>query len=381
MKLLVPVAFGLEAVVKRQLKTLGYEKAPAENGRISLEGGWEDVAKTNVFLRSGERVLIELARFRAVTFDELFDGVYAIPWEEWLQKDSAILMEGKCVKSVLGAVKTSGKIVKKAIVKGLCEKHGLKTLPETGPRTIVGFTILSDEVSVTIDTSGEGLHKRGYRSLPYTAPLKETLAAGIIDMTYYFPDKPFADIFCGSGTLPIEAAMRSLNIAPGKNRDFDFLHWDVADKKAHRLALEEAKDTETPERRVDIYGADIDPRAVETAKFHAKRAGVGNAIRFSTADMRDFTSSVPRGILICNPPYGERMENKKEASSLSRDLGKVYRALPDWNAYILSGLDGFEGAFGERADRKKKLYNANIECTLYSYLSSKPPKGGEDDIP
>ncbi|MCD8205844.1 MAG: class I SAM-dependent RNA methyltransferase [Clostridia bacterium] len=380
MKLLIPAAFGLEAVVKRQLKAMGYEKAPAENGRIAVEGGWDDVARINMFIRSGERVLIEVGRFDAKTFDELFDGTLAVPWEDYLQKDSAIFMEGKSAKSALGAVKAAGSVVKKAIVTRLCEKFGLRVLPEDGPRTIVGVSIFRDEVTLTLDTSGEGLHKRGYRCLPYDAPLKETLAAALIDMTYYFPEKPFADIFCGSGTLPIEAAMRSLSVAPGKSRDFDFMHWRVADTSAHGRALEEALDKETPERKVDIYGADINPRAVETAKIHAARAGVGKAVRFETADMRRFSSDVKRGVLVSNPPYGQRMESVEEAKRLMADFGKVVRALPDWNAYVLTSLEGFERFFEKRADARKKLYNANIECVYYSYLSTKPERRDHDDV-
>ncbi len=376
MKLLIPVASSLEAVVKRQLNKLGYERAPANNGRISVEGDWQDVANLNVFLRSGERVLIELKSFKATTFDELFEGVYSIEWEEWLSPHSKILIDGKSYLSTLGAIKACGGVAKKAIVKRLICKFGLnsKTLDESGARTIVGISILNDEVSVTIDTSGEGLHKRGYRSLAYTAPLKETLAAALIDMTYYFPDKAFADIFCGSGTLPIEAAMRSLNIAPGLNRDFDFTLWRCAKRGVLQVAKERANDIKTPTKKVEIFASDISPQAISIAKYHAKRAGVDRAITFKVMDMKDFVSSISHGVLISNPPYGQRLEDEDSVKELYKSLGRVVKNLPDWNAYFLTGFLEFERYFGKRAEKVKKVYNANIECAFYSYPSSKPSK-------
>ena len=295
MQLLIPVAFGQEQATKRQLQTLGFEKAPAENGRIELTGDWQAIARLNVFLRSGERVLIRLARFRAETFDELYDGVYAIEWERWLALDSKILMDGKSVQSKLVAIKAAGGVAKKAIIRRLSDKirSGRKTFTETGARSIIGVSIFKDEVTVTLDTSGDGLHKRGYRSLAYSAPLKETLAAGLIDSSFYNPDrdmeKPFADPFCGSGTLPIEAAMKALKIAPGANRAFDFEAWACAPKTAVSLAREEARDGVLRTAKPCIFASDISPEAVSIAKYHAKRAGVDKAVRFQGADARTFT--------------------------------------------------------------------------------------------
>ncbi|MCD8373430.1 MAG: class I SAM-dependent RNA methyltransferase [Clostridia bacterium] len=376
MKLYVPAAFGLEQVVKRQLNKLGYDNCPAFNGRIAVEGGWTDVARINMFIRSGERVLVEVGSFRAATFDELYGGFYSIPWENYLTVHSQILMDGKSVKSTLGAIKASGSVAKKAIIRRLIDKKRLncRNLDETGPRTIVGFSIYNDEVSVTIDTTGDGLHKRGYRTLAYTAPLKETLAAALIDMSYYFPDKVFADPFCGSGTLPVEAAIKSLNIAPGKNRRFDFMDWKFVPEDAYALALEEAKDGEELSKKVEIYGSDINPEAISIAKYHAKRAGVDGKITFKTMDMRKFSSKEKRGVMISNPPYGERLDSEDEVKAICKDLGVLYKSLPDWNMYILSGYPEFERNFGRRADKTKKLYNANIQCNFYSFLSSKPQK-------
>ena len=379
MELLIPVAAGLEQTVKRQLNKLGYDKCPADNGRIAVEGDWNDIARLNVLLRSGERILLKVAQFKATTFDELYDGMYAVNWENYLEMDSQILMDGKCINSVLGAIKACGGVAKKAIISRLADKKksGRRTFTESGARTIVGFSIFNDMVTVTIDTTGDGLHKRGYRTLSVAAPLKETLAAAILDTTFYNPErdseKPLADPFCGSGTFPIEAAMKAWNIAPGAKRSFDFERWTFVPKQASTLAREEAKDGECRNRPVHIFGSDINPKNVEIAKQHARQAGVADAIRFSVADARRFTCDIPHGILVCNPPYGERLSDQKEVQGLMREFAKAFRALPDWNAYVLTSLPEFERWFGKNADKKKKLSNANLVCGLYSYYGA-PPK-------
>lgn len=379
MKLLIPVASGLESVVKRQLTRLGYENARAQNGRISLEGDFSDIARLNVFLRSGERVLLCLGEFPASTFDELFEGVFSLPWEEYLSPHSQILMDGKSQKSNLGAIKAIGSVSKKAIVKRLIQKRNLPShlLDEKGERVKVGVSLFENVATVTLDTSGEGLHKRGYRSLSYTAPLKETLAAALIDESFYFPEKPFADIFCGSGTLPIEAAMKSLKIAPGGRRSFDMESWRFFGseevKRGMRLAREEALSLEERGRKIQVFGSDINPKAISIAKYHAEQAGVGKNITFRVADMKEFSHSEKYGVLISNPPYGERLSSEEEVKELYRSLGKVFFALPDWNGYFLSGYPDFERYFGKRAEKKKKVYNANIVCGYFSYPGKKPP--------
>ena len=378
MKLLIPVASGLEQITKRQLFSLGFTKAPAENGRIEVEGDWLSVARLNVFLRSGERVLIVLQRFPATTFDELYEGFYAIPWEQYLTVESKILMDGKSVLSQLAAVKAAGGVAKKAIISRLADKvrTGRKTFAETGARSVIGFSIFKDEVTVTLDTTGDGLHKRGYRSLAYSAPLKETLAAGLIDSTFYNPDKdiekPFADPFCGSGTLPIEAAMKAMHIAPGLQREFDFTRWECAPKGVLELAREEAKSQEKRDVKPVIFASDISPEGISIAKYHAKRAGVEKQIRFSVADARNFSSEQKYGVLLSNPPYGERLSEEKEVRALMGAFGKTFRALPDWNAYILTSLPDFERYFGKSADKKKKLFNAHLVCGFYSYFGKSP---------
>ncbi len=382
MRLLIPSAFGQEQTIKRQLFQMGFDKAPADNGRIAIEGDWDSVAKLNLSLRSGERVLICLSKFPAKTFDELYEGMYAIAWENYLTVESKILMDGKSVQSTLAAIKATGGVAKKAIISRLADKirTGRKTFSETGARTIVGVSIFKDEVTVTIDTSGEGLHKRGYRTLAYSAPLKETLAAGIIDESFYNPEKdegkPFADLFCGSGTLPIEAAIKALRIPPNLHRSFDFEHWQCTPANVLKRAREEGKDNIRWEAKPCIYGGDINPEAISIAKYHAKRAGVDKYIRFSVADARAFTSQQKYGVLISNPPYGERLSDTKAVQTLMRELGNTFRALPDWNAYILTSLPQFERWFGKNANKKKKVYNANLLCGLYAYFG-KPPKADD----
>ncbi len=379
MDLLIPVASGLEQITKRQLLALGYDKTPARNGRIELNGDWQDVARLNVRLRSGERVLIRLAQFHATTFDELYEGVYSIPWEEYLQTDSLLLMDGKSVQSTLAAIKAAGGVAKKAVIRRLGDKlpKGRATFSETGARSVIGIAIFKDEVTVTLDTSGDGLHKRGYRSLAYSAPLKETLAAAIIDDSFYNPErdieKPFADPFCGSGTLPIEAAMKALRIAPGLQRAFDFEHWACTPNGVSAQAREEARDLENRSAKPVIFASDVNPKAISIAECHAKRAGVEKNVRFSVADARRFSCELPYGVLISNPPYGERLSDEKEVRALMTEFGKTFRRLPEWNAYILTSLTEFERYFGKRADKKKKLFNANLVCGLYAYFG-KPPK-------
>lgn len=374
MKLLIPCASGLEAVVKRQLEYLGYD-GKAKDGRIALEGDMSDVARLNVFLRSGERVLIELASFHATTFDEVYENVHAIAWEDYLTPHSQILIDGKASQSTLGAIKATGGVVKKAIVKRLIETFHLNSprLDESKERFIVGCSIRNDEVSITIDTSGDGLHKRGYRSLAYTAPLKETTASALLDLTYYHPDKELADLFCGSGTIPIEAAMRSLKIAPGMNRNFDFEYWKHTDKTLLQRAKEEAKDT-IVRRKLDIIASDINEKAISIARYHAKRAGVEKEITFRVSDMRKFTSATPYGIILSNPPYGERLSDVESVKALYKDFGKMFRSLENWSAYLLTGLPEADRFVGKRSDKKKKIWNANIECGFYSFLGAPPPK-------
>ena len=373
MKLLIPAAAGTEAPLKRELIRLGYGDRPAERGRVSLTGEFSDVARLNVFLRTGERVLIELAEFRAETFDELFEGARAVPWETYFTPHTRILLDGKCVKSRLMAVKAAGGVVKKAIVERLKERLGVRTLDEKGPRAVVGMSVFEDTVTLTLDTSGDGLHKRGYRVLRYDAPLRETTAAALLDLCFYRAQKPFADVFCGSGTIAIEAAMLARRMAPGRGRHFDFTAWKGVPDVLPR-ALEEAADLEDRAAKPEIFAGDLSPRAVSVARFHAERAGVADCIRFACADMREFSAAEGYGILLSNPPYGERLQ-EEDLFSLYRDFGAMYRRLPGWSCHFISSYPQAERAFGGRVSRRRKLFNAHLSCGFYSYFGEKPPRG------
>ncbi len=372
MKLYIPVATGVEASVKRQLHELGYGDCPAVSGRIVLAGDWRDVARLNVCLRAGERVLAGVGEFPAPDFDALFEGVRALPWEQFLSPHSRILMDGKCVKSRLMAVKATGGVVKKAIAERLKEKFGVSSLDERGERAVVGVFLHEDVAYLTLDTSGDGLHKRGYRIKTYDAPLRETTAAAIVESSFFRAGKPFADLFCGSGTLPVEAALYMRRIAPGLSRGFDFERWKCVPKEAAPRAREEARDVIDRSPMPELFAADISRKAVELARFHAARAGVEKDICFRVQDMRRFSSSERCGIILSNPPYGERM--KEDLRALYADFGRMYRALPDWSCVFLSAYEGAERAFGGRADKKRRLYNARIACTLYSYFGKPPCK-------
>lgn len=373
MNLCVTTASGIEAVTKRELyKLIGKDDLAAINGRIKFEGDNRDVALLNLKLRTANRVEIILGEFRAETFDDLFDGVKSIPFENFLDKTGKVVVTAKSVSSKLFAYSAIQSISKKAVCARLSQKFGLNELPENGDRYKIEVAIVKDFVTVTLDTSGDGLHRRGYRGLVGEAPLKETLAAALIDLTVWNPDRPFADIFCGSGTFVIEAARKALNIPAGIDRDFDFLHWkgfksDFAEIK------EKARESITYDRELRISGFDIDDKQLDLARKHAKIAGVDKYIHFQRADMHDFSSRFAHGVIVTNPPYGERLLTRKEIEKLYRDYGKVVASLDDWCAYTLTSVDDFERLFGKKADKKRKIYNGKLECNFYSHLAP-PPK-------
>ena len=370
MKLLIPAATGIEAVVKRQLLNLGYGNTRAINGRVAVENcTWQDVCRLNLFLRSGERVLIQLAEFPATTFDELFDGICRIPWCDFVDKSGKVTVITKTVDSTLFAHHAIQSIGKKAIVTVLQRRYG--ALDETGADYKVELDITKNVVSVNLDTSGAGLHKRGYRTLAYSAPLKETTAASLIDLSVWNQNKMFTDLFCGSGTLPIEAALKALKIAPGLNRQFDFMHWQCVDADAYKLAQQEAMDIRQ-DRPLNIVGGDINPRAIEIAKFHAKAAGVDRYVKFNLRAAEEFVTKQSYGVNISNPPYGERLGDVDEAKQIAVNMGKLYRKLDKWNFYFLSPMQDFERNFGRRADKKRYLYNAGIKCSFYTFNGPKP---------
>ena len=372
MKLLIPTATGIEAVVKRQLNTLGYPDTRAINGRVVVpDCTWRDVARLNMFLRSGERVLIQLAEFPCCDFDQLYEGVAAVNWADFVSRDGRVTVITKAVNSKLFAHHAIQSVGKKAIVAALQQKYAF--LPESGEEYKVELDITNDVCCVNLDTMGVGLHKRGYRTLSYDAPLKETTAAALIDLSVWNPDKTFTDLFCGSGTLPIEAAMKALKIASGLNRRFAYQDWACVDKSADSLAVQEANDIRV-ERPLHIIGGDVNPKAIDIANFHAKQAGVDKYIKFNLRPAQEFVSNSSYGVNISNPPYGERLGDVEQARELARDMGKLYRTLDKWNFYFLSPVETFERDFGRRADKKRYIYNAGIKCSFYSFNGPKPLK-------
>lgn len=375
MEICVTSASGIEAVTKRELyKIIGKENLSAINGRIKFEGDESDVAKCNLNLRTGNRVEIVLGGFKAETFDDLFEGIKAIPFEEYISRDGEIIVNAKSVQSKLFAYSAIQSVSKKAICERLCKKFGVNELNESGARYKIEVAALKDYVTVTLDTSGDGLHRRGYRGLVGEAPLKETLAAALVELSVWNKSRPLADLFCGTGTIPIEACMIALNIPAGLNRGFDFQNWKCFDKKIFDRAAEEAKANIVTDADLRISGFDIDDKQLKLARKHAELAGVDKYIHFQRADMRDFSSRFSHGVIISNPPYGERLSDRKEVEKLYRDYGKKVALLDDWCAYTLTPVDDFERLFGKKADKKRKIYNGKIECCYYSHLAPPPKK-------
>lgn len=368
----VAVASGIEAVVKRELLRLGYEPSGANLGRIEFEGTFEDVLRANVFLRSANRVRIVLSKFKAETFDELFDGVFAMRWQDVLTKDAKIVVDAKSVKSKLFALSAVQSIVKKAIISKLSTVYNC-SFNESGAAYCIEAAIVDDVVTVTLDTSGEGLHKRGYRTYLGDAPIRETLAAAMIQLSVWNPDRPLIDPFCGSGTIPVEASLIGLDIAPGMNRNFACEQFANAPKVREKVQ-EEALQRIKRDRQLHISGFDINKDAIKLAFKHAERAGVKDNIHFQVQDMRDLSSKYAHGVIITNPPYGERLMKEDELKALYRDFGKVTAKLDEWCVYTITSYRAFEKYFGRRADKVRKLYNSELECNFYQYLASPPPK-------
>lgn len=368
----VAVASGIEAVVKRELLRLGYEPSGANLGRIEFEGTFEDVLRANVFLRSANRVRIVLSKFKAQTFDELFDGIFAMRWQDVLTKDAKIVVDAKSVKSKLFALSAVQSIVKKAIISKLSTVYNC-SFNESGAAYCIEAAIVDDVVTVTLDTSGEGLHKRGYRTYLGDAPIRETLAAAMIQLSVWNPDRPLIDPFCGSGTIPVEASLIGLDIAPGMNRNFACEQFANAPKVREKVQ-EEALQRIKRDRKLHISGFDINKDAIKLAFKHAERAGVKDNIHFQVQDMRDLSSKYAHGVIITNPPYGERLMKEDELKALYRDFGKVTAKLDEWCVYAITSYRAFEKYFGRRADKVRKLYNSELECNFYQYLASPPPK-------
>ena len=363
----IPCLLGLESLVGDEVKKLGLADVRVENGRVLCRGEERDLARLNINLRCGARVLLVLASFRATDFETLFQGTRAVRWEDWVPREGEFPVTGYSINSTLHSVPACQAIVKKASAKRLGEKYGLETLPESGSRYQIQFSIIKDVATLYLDTSGEGLYKRGYRAQNMGAPLRETLAAALVTLSRYRGKDPFCDPFCGSGTIPIEAALIAKNRAPGLDRSFAAQRWKNMDSKLWLEAGDEAMDKEF-HGHYDIWGGDIDPAAVELAKHNAELAGVEDCIRFEVADAGKFHRDSEYGQLVTNPPYGERLLEKKEAEDLYRMFGAALRDLPPkWRVLVLSSHTEFERCFGRPADKKRKLYNGMIKCDAFMY--------------
>ena len=364
--LVAPCFFGTESTLHFEIKRLGAQNIQVTDGRIAFQGGAELIAAANLNLRTAERVLLQLARYKATTFDELFDGCYQIPWEELLPADAAFPVKGSSLSSQLSSVPACQSILKKAVVKRLLAGHRVTALPESGDAYKIRFALRKDEVEIYLDTSGDGLHKRGYRKRATLAPIKETLAAAIADLGRVRRDSLVQDPFCGSGTLVIEAAQKALNLAPGLGRHFAAEHFAFLPAEIWAQQREKARGEARPDAAFEGVGYDIDPAAVALASANAKLAGVGDRCRFAVADIKDFTPAANATVLT-NPPYGERLGDASEAAALARTLGQVWQRHPGQGLYAITADAEFEQHFGKKAARRRKIYNGMIPCQLYMY--------------
>jgi putative N6-adenine-specific DNA methylase len=373
LELIATAAFGLEAVVGRELADLGYTQQQVEDGRVTFVGGELAICRTNLWLRTADRVLIKVGQFPARDFGQLFDATTALPWDQWLPVDARFPVSGRSVRSLLQSVPALQSVVKKAIVERLKRKYARHWFQETGPEYPIEVSVLRDVVTLTIDTTGPGLHKRGYRRLSGPAPLRETTAAALVLLSYWKPDRPFWDPFCGSGTIPIEAALIGRRRAPGLNRNFLCETWGQIAREHWKMAREEARDLQRGKPAVQLIGSDIDPRAIQLATEHAHEAGVWGDIQFRTLDVLEMKSQREYGVIICNPPYGERLGDAASAEAIYDDMADAFAPLKTWSIYVLTAHPDFERHFRRRADRRRKLYNGRIECTYYQFFGPPPP--------
>lgn len=371
-----PCHFGLEAVLKREIINLGYEITRVEDGKVSYKGDSSACARANIFLRTTERVLLKVAAFHAESFDDLFENTKAIPWEEYLPKDAKFwVAKANSVNSKLFSPSDIQSIMKKAIVERMKTKYRTEWFEESGNSYPIRVTIMKDEVTVSLDTSGESLHRRGYRKLTSKAPITETLAAALIMLTPWNKDRILLDPFCGSGTIPIEAALLGAKIAPGINRNFIAESWvEMLAQNNWKQAREEARDQQLKDMEINIQGYDIDGEIIKAARQNARLAGVDHMIHFQQKPLRELSSSKKYGFIITNPPYGERLEEQKDLPELYREMGKTFGALDSWSYYIITAYEDAEKYIGRKADKNRKIYNGMMKTYFYQYMGPKPPK-------
>lgn len=367
--ILVSCASGVESVTKRELKRLGFPDAKALNGNFRIEGNGLDVGRLNMFLRTAERVYIEIGSFYCDSFDSLFENVKMLEWENYLDNDGMFAVNGKTVKSKLFALSSIQSVVKKAILERLSEKGKIRVFPESGARFFIDFYIREDFCTMSINTSGEGLHKRGYRDYVGEAPLRETLASTLLYLSNFQYDRAFIDPFCGSGTIPIEAARMALNIASGRDREFDFAKWKKFDTNVYNLIKKEALDTEILDKKLRFSGFDIDKNAIKLSMRHAKQAGVEGKIHFQVRDVAMLSSSYSGGCIVTNPPYGERLSDINGVNKLNKTLGEVCRNLNNWSVFVITSALQFEKYFGQKSDKNRKFFSADKERHFYMFYS------------
>lgn len=372
-ELIATATFGIEAVVKRELQNLGFKIVKSEDGKITYTGDERTIVRSNLWLRSADRVLLKMGEFRAVTFEELFQQIKGIRWENLIPADGKFTVTGTSVKSALHSVPACQSIGKKAIVERLKEYYGLETFPETGAEYTVKITILKDNATVTVDTSGAGLHKRGYRVMDVAAPIKETLAAAMVQLSFWKPGRYLMDPCCGSGTIPIEAAMIGRNIAPGLGRKFACEGWDIIPQSVWKEERKAAFDAIDYDADVRIFASDVEPKAVEAARENAAEAGVDDCIVFKRMNMSHIEAREPSGIIITNPPYGERIGGEGQKDRIYAVYRKFFRENPDWSLFMITtDRDVEEKIFGREADRRRKLYNGRLEVCYYQFHGKKP---------
>ena len=379
MELIAPCHFGLEAVLKREILDLGYEISEVEDGRVTFYGDADAICRANIFLRTAERILLKVGSFRAVTFEELFDKTKELPREDYIPQNGKFwVAKAASVKSKLFSTSDIQSIMKKAMVRRMQERYCVEWFPENGASYPVRVFLMKDIVTVGIDTTGISLHKRGYREVSGKAPITETLAAALIMLTPWRKDRILVDPFCGSGTFPIEAAMMAANIAPGMNRSFLSEKWDnLITKKNWYDVIDEANDMICDDVEVDIQGYDVDSSVIKIARRNAREAGVDHLIHFQERDVKDLNHPKKYGFIITNPPYGERLEDKKDLPDLYRAFGESFKRLDSWSAYMITSYDDAERYFGRKADKNRKIYNGMLKTYYYQFLGPKPPKRKE----
>ncbi len=378
-KMMATSVFGMESVLAREIKNLGFENVVTENGRVFFDSDERGIVKANLWLRCAERVFLVVGKFKATSFEELFDKVTLLPWERFIREETTFPVNAKSVKSKLFSLSDIQSISKKAIVNRLKKSYNVSWLEETGETVSILVSLLKDEVIVSLDTSGTGLHKRGYREKATQAPMKETLAAGLVQLSRWYDDIPMIDPMCGSGTILIEAGMIAKNIAPGLSRSFACEDWPFIPndlfKEERRAAYAEIKQVCDSQ----LMGYDIDPEAIEIARENAEIAGVDDIVTFDVRPLKDFRSPFKKGYILCNPPYGERLSEQEQVKGLYREMGKIFEGYKYWSKYIITSYETFETAYGKKATKNRKLYNGRIKTYYYQYFGERLPKKPEKE--